>query len=58
MSWKVGDAVRIRQTEICGRIRSISPNGTLGVDWDDGEITPDGTIHPLDAVGIDDTEEA
>jgi len=53
MGHKVGDTVRIHDTEITGIVRSVNSYGNLGVDWADGETTPDGMIHPDDVAGID-----
>ena len=48
MKYRVGDKVRIPHTEIVGVVRSITDRGFLGVDWDDGELTPDAGLHPDD----------
>ena len=56
MGYRVRDVVRIRHTEIFGVVRTVNSQGNLGIDWDDGLISPTGTVHPDDVVGIDDSE--
>lgn len=46
--WQIGDRVQLRGYSIQGTVTGVKPTGTIGVQWDDGDETPLGGIHPAD----------
>ena len=55
MTWRIGNRVRIRQTEIVGTVSAVNGYANIGVHWDDGVISPAGSIYAGDVAGLDDT---
>jgi hypothetical protein len=49
--WKVGDRIQIgKDNPVAGTVTSVTSGhtGNLGVDWDDGDTTLPGMLHPFD----------